>query len=207
MPSQPTDRLGAIPDGMAALLTKGAYQHLVDAIRASKPIPGKNLKGRQTNDGIVLDALDAGSAAPCQWDGEVGENEDGTIFKFTGAGVLQPCGLPTNMFQDGALLSLAISTDPCYIILTVMTGGNVATSCEISASPTPADPIGIQEAVAPATFKLNLWVITNGQAIRVAPCGMLQAEAYIALQTDKEDPECGGNPLVNHYSWRVITSS
>lgn len=146
-----------------------------------------------------------GSGGPCPWDGEVTTDGDGdTIFQFTMTGVLRPAGLPTNMFaEDGTLFSCACEDNPTYVILSCTTDGSVVTSTTIIARGTPANPIGIEINVAPASFELDLYVVANGIALKAIECANPQAKTYVALQTDKADPICAGVPYDNHYSWEI----
>lgn len=203
MPDAPTDKLGEIPPGKAAIITHGAYEDIKDAIRASKPIAGKGLKSRQTDDGIVLDLEDQDGQDPAPWDGEVVGDEDGAVFQFTMPGKLYGAGMPENMFDGTELLSLVIADNPTFIILKGTADGNVPTSSEIIARSTPAAPVGIQEGTAPSTFETDLWVIVGTKALRVVGRFNLRAVAKEALRTDKADPACAEGAWIFHYTWDI----
>jgi hypothetical protein len=184
-------------------------QSVIRVLLAIVPIQGAGMRLLPKPDGIQFDAIgDGGAAAPCRWDAEVVHDDelDVLIFRFTQIGVLSGCGMPSNMFSGSDLFSSAISDSGLtYINLQVTTADNVCTGCEITVDTDPPDPIPSQVDVAPASFKLPLWVCVGSTALRVAPCANYLAEAVVALTTDKEDPECAGDPHVLHWTWQIRT--
>jgi hypothetical protein len=151
----------------------------------------------------------AATRSACPWDGGVMTDGSGNhFFSFTQLGVLRSAGLPTNMFNpDGTLWRSSLLGGMRYILLHVETDGNTCNTCEIQESSTPAAPLGIQEGTAPAAFDIDLFVCVGGTALKAVECANLVAEPYEALTTQKEDPECAGDPFVHHYSWRIRASN
>lgn len=188
------------------LMSGKALNQLADAIEERTPIPGDGLGKTDTPHGRILRAEGAtggGGGENCQFQAEVVEG----VFRFTNAGSISGGGMPSNMVVTGELWSVAVpETGTRYIKLTVATDGNAVTSCELAASTTPANPIGITEGVAPSAFEIDLYVVINRVPYRVIGCRGLAATTSEALVTSALEPVCSGDPYVRHYTW-IVTSN
>lgn len=180
----------------AALVKGRTLKEVVRSLKKGIPIPGKNMRGQEMPDGILLSASGGGGAG-CPFDARVGG-----AFQFTQAGTINGV-LPSNMFSSGVMFSTAMPTsDFKWVYLACTASDNEITAATIATSTTTPDPPGVGEGTAPASFKVPLWLLTQGAGHKLIGCEALFATPYVVITSDRDPPVCGGDSLVRHYSWQ-----
>lgn len=179
-----------------ALVKGRTLKEVVRSLKKGIPIAGKNMRGQEMPDGILLSATGGGGAA-CPWDAVVGG-----AFQFSNPGTLNGV-LPSNMFSAGVLFSTAMpATGFKWVYLAASASDNEITAVSLATSTGTPEPPGVGEGTAPASFKLPLWLLAPGAGYKLVGCGALFARPYVVITSDRSPAVCGGDPLVRHWSWR-----
>lgn len=140
------------------------------------------------------------SGQRCPFDGVF----DGENFQFTQAGALLGFGIPSNLFTSEGLNSFAAG-DGSFIKLSITAGAqNAFESCEIIVENSASPPMEVNLDSPPSSFKIDLWAIAGGNAIRIFGCGNVIAEVSEPLVVEKPDPQCLEDPFERYYSWSVF---
>lgn len=194
------------PAGQVAFDNLTAYlEYLTTGLKAGQVQPGVGVRLDRSPTGTVVMAKPSrarSAGTSCPFDGGM----VGADFRFSRLGFVNG-GMPVNMFDGDALWSVEVTSDALgFIVLEVLTDGNVVTSSTIVARTEPVVPPGILEAVAPASFDVLLYAIINRTAIRAWGCGNVQADSVVALTTQSASAGCGANPDVLHYTWELSPS-
>lgn len=155
---------------------------------------------------VELNASPPDNAMPaCPFDGVTQMEGEQLKFKFTNLGVVTGYGIPDNLIEDGAPLVLDVSDGDYVKFRFEADDFNNITLVEIIKESAKSDPIGVSENHAPTEFKIDLFAIVGGQALKLIGCGDLTVYPFEVMRTSKESPQCAEEPFVRHYTWQFTT--
>lgn len=184
--------------GKTYLMSGKTLNLMGDAIRARTVIAGRNVRLRETEQGVIVSATGGGAAGDlCAFEGV----SSGGNWKILAPGTLNGYE-PENLYGGGVLNTFAIAANR-WLVLAVTATDNQVQSSAFAVRSTPPVPIAATEGVAPGEFDIPLYFFNATLvAHRLIGCASLWATAEEVMRTSNPDPTPCGDPYVRWYSWK-----